>query len=179
MHKTFQEALRHLQVSMYNWVNSCVLNCMWEQSQRIVPTRLTASNTFGKIYGTTVSVCTEQKSHEAKGGNQKAFYSTLLELNTARLKTDRMTKQNLKEQGKQVIQLQQLKSMTKVKIKSWHDWLCYGGNVAIKNTRGLWLWLKHYQWDILDGEKLSRPQLGLNLVENYDTVPNNNWSESF
>lgn len=41
--------------------------------------------------------------------------------------------------------MQQLKNTTKVKFKSLYDCLGYGGNVAVKNTRGLWLWLKHYQ----------------------------------
>lgn len=61
----------------------CVSKCGGRKY--IVPTRLMASNT--NLNGTTVCAYRNEATRQ-KGRNQKAFYSLLLKLNTARLKTE-------------------------------------------------------------------------------------------
>lgn len=138
----------------------------WQEKPKIVPTRLMASKRTSKRYGTAVCAlsnkATRQKEGIKKPITHRASNWTLQGWKL--IGEPSMTKQNFQFEvllDRRCHSMQPPHITTKVEFKSC-DMQC-GGNVAIKNARGQWLWLQHYQRVVLlqwGGEKLSRPRPG-------------------
>lgn len=107
-----------------------------------------ASNTECKISGTTVWAHSNKATRQ-KGGNQKAFYSSFLELNTASLKTDRRALHDRANFGswnwkcdrteKRVVETTEKLQPKRASSNRVTDCVMGGGGKCC-NTRGQWLW---------------------------------------